>query len=149
MMVSFKIIPLMLVVAISCLVGISKSQSTVPVVNGLSYSYYSRSCPDLDFIIRDHLFDVFERDITQAAGLLRLHFHDCFVKVYYLTWLSIFHLLWYFTSYILRCFISFPENINSIYNIIGMWWFCIVGWIIQYPKWKGCTSKFDAKTWGI
>ncbi|KNA09076.1 hypothetical protein SOVF_156890 [Spinacia oleracea] len=80
MMVSFKIIPLMLVVAISCLVGISKSQSTVPVVNGLSYSYYSRSCPDLDFIIRDHLFDVFERDITQAAGLLRLHFHDCFVK---------------------------------------------------------------------
>ncbi|KAL9234155.1 hypothetical protein vseg_009054 [Gypsophila vaccaria] len=52
----------------------------VPVAPGLSYWFYANTCPDLEFIIRDYLFQVFWNDITQAAGLLRLHFHDCFVQ---------------------------------------------------------------------
>ncbi|KAJ0939909.1 putative peroxidase [Helianthus annuus] len=31
-------------------------------------------------IVRKHLKKVFDKDIGQAAGLLRLHFHDCFVQ---------------------------------------------------------------------
>ncbi|KAJ8425958.1 hypothetical protein Cgig2_001006 [Carnegiea gigantea] len=52
----------------------------VPIVPGLSYTYYDNTCPFMQFIIRDYLYQVFQSDITQAAGLLRLHFHDCFVQ---------------------------------------------------------------------
>ncbi|XP_021771551.1 peroxidase 12-like [Chenopodium quinoa] len=76
---SSKIVPLFLVLS-SLVVGISKGQSSVPVVPGLSYTFYSSSCPSLESIIRNHLSQVFQSDITQAAGLLRLHFHDCFVQ---------------------------------------------------------------------
>ncbi|KAK9748737.1 hypothetical protein RND81_02G076900 [Saponaria officinalis] len=54
--------------------------SSVPIVKGLSYSFYSSSCPRLEAIVRSHLAKVFKKDITQTAGLLRLHFHDCFVQ---------------------------------------------------------------------
>ncbi|KAL4309109.1 hypothetical protein GQ457_01G029160 [Hibiscus cannabinus] len=52
----------------------------VPIVSGLSWTFYQNTCPSLEFIIRDYLMSVFVNDIGQAAGLLRLHFHDCFVQ---------------------------------------------------------------------
>ncbi|KAK9110536.1 hypothetical protein Sjap_018596 [Stephania japonica] len=52
----------------------------LPIVRGLSWTFYKSSCPNVEKIVRDHLKDVFRRDITQAAGLLRIHFHDCFVR---------------------------------------------------------------------
>ncbi|KAH9626050.1 hypothetical protein KSS87_000370 [Heliosperma pusillum] len=74
-----SILPLLL--AISCvLLGNSKAQSNVPIVPGLSNTFYSTSCPDLESIVRSHLLQVFLNDTTQAAGLLRMHFHDCFVQ---------------------------------------------------------------------
>jgi len=51
------------------------------VVKGLSWSFYDSSCPKLESVIRKELKKVFKKDIGQAAGLLRLHFHDCFVQV--------------------------------------------------------------------
>ncbi|KAL2894425.1 Peroxidase 12 [Bienertia sinuspersici] len=72
--------PIILVLVSSLLVVSSHSQSTVPVVPGLSYTFYSSSCPNLESIVRIHLLDVLQNDTTQAAGLLRLHFHDCFVQ---------------------------------------------------------------------
>ncbi|XP_021755864.1 peroxidase 12-like [Chenopodium quinoa] len=72
---------LFLVIVSSFLVVISEGQqSSVPVVPGLSYTFYSTSCPNLESIVRIHLLQVLENDTTQAAGLLRLHFHDCFVQ---------------------------------------------------------------------
>ncbi|XP_057793414.1 LOW QUALITY PROTEIN: peroxidase 12-like [Salvia miltiorrhiza] len=47
---------------------------------GLSWTYYDVSCPNLEPIVRQQLNKVLKNDITQAAGLLRLHFHDCFVQ---------------------------------------------------------------------
>ncbi|KAL1543680.1 Peroxidase 12 [Salvia divinorum] len=47
---------------------------------GLSWSYYDVSCPSFEPIVRAQLKKVFKNDIGQAAGLLRLHFHDCFVR---------------------------------------------------------------------
>ncbi|XP_047979442.1 peroxidase 12-like [Salvia hispanica] len=47
---------------------------------GLSRNYYDISCPNLAPIVRTQLKKVFKNDIGQAAGLLRLHFHDCFVQ---------------------------------------------------------------------
>ncbi|BFG40868.1 hypothetical protein CerSpe_271420 [Prunus speciosa] len=64
----------------SSLFCVSEAQPSVPVVKGLSWSFYESSCPKLNSIIRKHLKKVFKEDIGQAAGLLRLHFHDCFVQ---------------------------------------------------------------------
>ncbi|CAK7346746.1 unnamed protein product [Dovyalis caffra] len=58
----------------------TEAQSTIPIVNGLSWTFYKSSCPKVESIIRKELEKVFKKDIGQAAGLLRLHFHDCFVQ---------------------------------------------------------------------
>ncbi|XAR48645.1 Peroxidase [Bertholletia excelsa] len=78
---------LLLICLFSSRLGISEAKSytdgkieTVPIANGLSWSFYEYSCPKVEFIIRKHLKKVFKEDIGQAAGLLRLHFHDCFVQ---------------------------------------------------------------------
>nr|ADE76148.1 unknown [Picea sitchensis] len=49
-------------------------------VAGLSWTFYSTSCPSLESIVRQRMGAYLSADITQAAGLLRLHFHDCFVQ---------------------------------------------------------------------
>ncbi|XP_010261009.1 PREDICTED: peroxidase 12-like [Nelumbo nucifera] len=59
---------------------VSEAQETPPLVKGLSWTFYKSSCPKLESIIRSELKKVFKKDIGQAAGLLRLHFHDCFVQ---------------------------------------------------------------------
>ncbi|KAI5654572.1 hypothetical protein M9H77_31759 [Catharanthus roseus] len=51
-----------------------------PTVSGLSYTFHNSRCPDLKSIVRNRLREVFQNDVEQAAGLLRLHFHDCFVQ---------------------------------------------------------------------
>ncbi|KAK9943764.1 hypothetical protein M0R45_009361 [Rubus argutus] len=60
--------------------GVSEAQPSVPLVKGLSWSFYESKCPKLESIVRKQLKKVFKKDIGQAAGLLRLHFHDCFVQ---------------------------------------------------------------------
>jgi peroxidase len=54
--------------------------SSVPVVKGLSWEFYDSSCPKLESVVRKHLKKVFKENIGLAAALLRVHFHDCFVK---------------------------------------------------------------------
>lgn len=51
-----------------------------PLVKGLSWSFYRKSCPDLKSIVKKRIDFFLSKDITQAAGILRLHFHDCFVQ---------------------------------------------------------------------
>ncbi|KAL5226940.1 hypothetical protein ABZP36_015205 [Zizania latifolia] len=50
------------------------------VVSGLSFDFYRTSCPKAESIVRSFVENAFRRDIGIAAGLLRLHFHDCFVQ---------------------------------------------------------------------
>lgn len=68
----------------SALMGFSfsviQAQSRPPIVNGLSWTFYQTTCPQLEAIIRSELQQVFATNIGQAAGLLRLQFHDCFVQ---------------------------------------------------------------------
>ncbi|KAK9134418.1 hypothetical protein Syun_013748 [Stephania yunnanensis] len=66
-------------IPVSPLVDI-KAQTPINIIDGLSWTFYSSSCPQLETIIRDQLWQVFQEDYRQAAGLLRLHFHDCFVQ---------------------------------------------------------------------
>jgi peroxidase len=52
-----------------------------PLAKGLDFSYYKSTCPQVEPIVRNYLTNVFKTNIGLAAGLLRLHFHDCFVQV--------------------------------------------------------------------
>ncbi|KAH7854651.1 hypothetical protein Vadar_016390 [Vaccinium darrowii] len=49
-------------------------------LGGLEIGFYSSSCPNAEAIIRATVEAHFNKDPTIAAGLLRLHFHDCFVQ---------------------------------------------------------------------
>ncbi|KAK7380524.1 hypothetical protein VNO78_33037 [Psophocarpus tetragonolobus] len=51
-----------------------------PVENGLSYSFYSQTCPKLETTVRNHLRKVFTKTNWQAPALLVIFFHDCFVQ---------------------------------------------------------------------
>ncbi|CAK7346745.1 unnamed protein product [Dovyalis caffra] len=74
---TFLLISSLFLVSCFCAKG---AQNPVPIVNGLSWTFYDYSCPKAESIIRKQLKKVFKNDIGQAAGLLRLHFHDCFVQ---------------------------------------------------------------------
>jgi peroxidase len=71
----------LLLASYACASEVELDYSALPIVKGLSWSFYDSSCPKLESIIRKELKKVFKKDIGQAAGLLRVHFHDCFVQV--------------------------------------------------------------------
>lgn len=52
-------------------------------LGGLKPGFYSSSCPNAEDIVRSTVESHFKKDATVAAGLLRLHFHDCFVQVHF------------------------------------------------------------------
>lgn len=51
-----------------------------PGGDGLSMDYYSMTCPYAGEIVRDVVGGALAKDPSLAASLLRLHFHDCFVR---------------------------------------------------------------------
>ncbi|XP_078148743.1 cationic peroxidase SPC4-like [Carex rostrata] len=51
-----------------------------PLHADLSFGFYQSTCPQLESIVRTYLQNAITADIGLAAGLLRLHFHDCFVQ---------------------------------------------------------------------
>ena len=54
----------------------------LPVKAQLAVGFYSKSCPRAESIVRSTVQSYYKADPTIAAGLLRLHFHDCFVQVF-------------------------------------------------------------------
>lgn len=67
--------------------------------HGLSLDYYDDKCPGAEAAVTAAVRQAMAKDSTVPAGLLRLHFHDCFVRVRYPFVL--------FSIYKLRFFLNF------------------------------------------
>ncbi|KAL1821474.1 hypothetical protein DCAR_0417890 [Daucus carota subsp. sativus] len=46
----------------------------------LSMNYYIMRCPMVELIVKDTVNRALQSDPTLAAGLIRMHFHDCFLQ---------------------------------------------------------------------
>lgn len=53
----------------------------VAMATGLTTTYYDRSCPQLQSIVKAEVQRAVKDEKRMAASLIRLHFHDCFVNV--------------------------------------------------------------------
>ncbi|XP_009363452.1 peroxidase 64 isoform X3 [Pyrus x bretschneideri] len=50
------------------------------VTNALSLNYYDKSCPNVEQIVSNAVKKGKANDRTVPAALLRMHFHDCFIR---------------------------------------------------------------------
>lgn len=51
----------------------------------LSLEHYSKTCPNVEHVVRTEMECAVRDEPRNAALMLRLHFHDCFVQVDYQT----------------------------------------------------------------
>ena len=56
------------------------SQMSSPV-SALSLNYYDQTCPKLESAVTEAVKKATMNDKTVPAALLRMHFHDCFIRV--------------------------------------------------------------------
>ena len=65
---------LLVLVVLMSVLGVSVSQN-------LDLNFYKNRCPDAEAIVRRITDQYVSHQPSLAAALLRLHFHDCFVRV--------------------------------------------------------------------
>ena len=58
--------------------------SCAPSNAQLQVGFYDSSCLVAESIVKEEVMKAFKNDPGLAAGLVRLHFHDAFVRVYIL-----------------------------------------------------------------
>ena len=79
----------MLVLAVLAFIGFAQAD--------LQMNFYAKSCPNAEKIVLDYVHKHIPNAPTLAAPLLRMHFHDCFVRVSSLK----LHFLLLFLSFLL------------------------------------------------
>ena len=47
----------------------------------LDFRFYDRTCPSAEAIVQQTVAAAFRNDSGVAPALIRMHFHDCFVRV--------------------------------------------------------------------
>ncbi|EEF48779.1 Peroxidase 57 precursor, putative [Ricinus communis] len=49
-------------------------------IHDLEYDFYRQTCPQAESIVRSRMASIYSQHNDVSAGLLRLFFHDCFIK---------------------------------------------------------------------
>jgi peroxidase len=52
-----------------------------PAAACLDFGFYDRTCPSAEAIVQQTVAAAFRNDSGVAPALIRMHFHDCFVRV--------------------------------------------------------------------
>ncbi|KAL5557819.1 hypothetical protein UlMin_034030 [Ulmus minor] len=53
---------------------------SISFANSLSLNYYDHTCPQLEHAVKNAVKQAISNDRTVPAALLRMHFHDCFIR---------------------------------------------------------------------
>lgn len=69
----------LLITFLSCLVISVHAQATARP-SGTRIGFYATTCPTAETIVRNAVNAGFSSDPRIAPGILRMHFHDCFVQ---------------------------------------------------------------------
>lgn len=77
----FALLVLTLELFMSINASAAKPVKQVPAEALLSFRHYMKTCPQAEGIIQQKVVDWLEKDFTLAAAIIRLHFHDCVVRV--------------------------------------------------------------------
>ncbi|XP_025815597.1 peroxidase 5-like [Panicum hallii] len=66
----------------AALIAILALLPAVAIGAGLKFGFYNKSCPSAEALVQQAVAAAFKNNSGIAAGLIRLHFHDCFVRVW-------------------------------------------------------------------
>jgi hypothetical protein len=70
---------LLITVAVSCGHGLMVEAASSS--SSFKFGFYDKSCPDAEKIVTSVVEAHFKTNPGIAPGVLRIHFHDCFVEV--------------------------------------------------------------------
>ncbi|CAJ1972575.1 unnamed protein product [Sphenostylis stenocarpa] len=66
--------------AIATVMVVITTMHFAPLVSALNVNYYENTCPHVDSIVATSVHHATMNDKTVPAALLRMHFHDCFIR---------------------------------------------------------------------
>ena len=78
LMSSYNLIPPLMPLLLSLLCFIIFHYSST---YALHVNFYKQSCPNVEKLVLDVIQSATKLDPTVPTGLLRMHFHDCFIEV--------------------------------------------------------------------
>jgi hypothetical protein len=73
--------PTVATTALVLLIVLLASPATVAKGSGLSVGFYKKLCPKAEKVVRRTVTKAFEKEPGTPADIIRLFFHDCFVRV--------------------------------------------------------------------
>lgn len=92
--------------------------SVIAISDALSTNYYDKTCPSVESIVSNTVKEAFQADKTVPAAVLRMHFHDCFIRVWN----------WHYLSTV----INFMHKFQVL---------CIFNWHTKFFLFQGCDAS--------
>ena len=80
--ITMAITPKLFFLLLLQLIFVSTSLSNIARANELAVGFYKNCCPGVEYIVAKTVAQYVKKQPAIAASLLRIHFHDCFVRVY-------------------------------------------------------------------